>query len=672
MKLSFDRKSVQILKILVDSGTGVTVDELSDLTNFSKRTVYYLLKNINIELRTYGLNELQSIRGFGIVIPTDIRAQVSFCISEKEKEGSEYFSLEERTSLIITTLYMKGKMTLEGLASICKESKRNMQNDIPLIDERIKKFGVRIIADQKGIILDGSESQKRFLVLYVINTILRMIDDGEIESRFVPENKALYDRLNSFCEEYDLTFKDDLTRRLAILLSIVKNRRTEFQSNFNEIEKSWLYQHVQDSFPELEENDQKYLTLVLMTHRLQDIKEHSAFADQESDKLSEAVTKIIEHFETKAGIRFEDKAGLFDSVFQHMYYSMRCWRLGVIDINPLRDQIETEYAGIFTVVDAVVADDKCSIPYFVTEDEEAYLTLLLGSQIERAKKEKINVLVVCQSGIATGQMLKSELESINNLIRIVKVSSRQSYKKYEEEADLIVSTVPLKTAKDVVFVHPILTTYDKNKFQRCIGKYIGRGTSKRNLDDIMAVLQPYLKDGMQEEARNAIKPYLSEKTDFIERASKQSARLIDLLGAENINFVDNFSDWKGLIYECGKSLISEGKIESSYLTACIENIVQNGAYSYFQNKMYLLHASPNSGVNRLSVSISILREEQIFPSDIPVKYLVILAPQDYSSHIDALGDIVKLFSNKDFVSYLSNATDNKEIYKKIAETLQGE
>ncbi|MEE8810514.1 PTS sugar transporter subunit IIA, partial [Lactimicrobium sp.] len=91
-----------------------------------------------------------------------------------------------------------------------------------------------------------------------------------------------------------------------------------------------------------------------------------------------------------------------------------------------------------------------------------------------------------------------------------------------------------------------------------------------------------------------------------------------------------------------------------------------------QNKMYLLHASPNSGVNRLSVSISILREEQIFPSDIPVKYLVILAPQDYSSHIDALGDIVKLFSNKDFVSYLSNATDNKEIYKKIAETLQGE
>ncbi len=184
---------------------------------------------------------------------------------------------------------------------------------------------------------------------------------------------------------------------------------------------------------------------------------------------------------------------------------------------------------------------------------------------------------------------------------------------------------------------------------------------------IMEAIRPYLQKSKEEEVERAINKVLNPYSKW--NKEKIEITLADVIDENEVRIFSGEMDWKQTVYSVGKSLMETNHIEKSYLDSCVDNIIKNGAYSVYPNDMFLVHSSPQEGNKKLGVSIGIIRNKVIFPDTVPIRFVVVLAPIDYKSHIRILNDLVALFGDKDFTELLYGSENNLEAYKLLKNRL---
>lgn len=134
-------------------------------------------------------------------------------------------------------------------------------------------------------------------------------------------------------------------------------------------------------------------------------------------------------------------------------------------------------------------------------------------------------------------------------------------------------------------------------------------------------------------------------------------KVTSLIGAKEIQVVDNVANWKEAVQLASKPLLDEHTITQRYVDNMIQSVEENGPYMVIADYFALMHAKPGDGVNCLGMSL--LTTNQAFDlKGKPVKIVLVLAATDSKSHLAGLQKIMSVFMDNS--SYQTILNGSKE------------
>ncbi len=122
------------------------------------------------------------------------------------------------------------------------------------------------------------------------------------------------------------------------------------------------------------------------------------------------------------------------------------------------------------------------------------------------------------------------------------------------------------------------------------------------------------------------------------------------------------ADWEELVEEVGAIMVAAGDTKQTYTVAMKEVIREMGPYCVIAPGVALLHARPESGVNRLCIALAKLEVGIDFGSvNDPVFLAFGLGAVDGESHITLLAQVADLLQDKGRLERLMKAKDESDI-----------
>ncbi len=232
------------------------------------------------------------------------------------------------------------------------------------------------------------------------------------------------------------------------------------------------------------------------------------------------------------------------------------------------------------------------------------MVLHICAAIERRKnlKSLARIILVCgdRSGrnLLLGERLKQQFRfDIVHILSPHKLSERLM-----EEADLIISTVPLPHIdKDYVIISHMLSDSDylkihsKLRFLDCETKprrILREFSTEELMDKYRTVVSKYLPIA----ATDSLMADLKKATDHFFRQNNHTGRnLCEYLTEDLIRVDVHCKDYREAIRACGNILLQTGAIENDYIDAMIECAEANGPYFVLSKGFAIPHASTGPG-----------------------------------------------------------------------------
>jgi PTS system ascorbate-specific IIA component len=135
-----------------------------------------------------------------------------------------------------------------------------------------------------------------------------------------------------------------------------------------------------------------------------------------------------------------------------------------------------------------------------------------------------------------------------------------------------------------------------------------------------------------------------------------------LLKLENVQILNDASDWKDAIRRSTSLLEEHGDVEPRYKEEIISNVERLGPYILIAEDIALPHARPEQGVIRPQIGVTLFRNAVRFSNGAMVRLFVTLAAKDSDSHIDALTEISELLGEEANVAKIIAAPDVETLY----------
>ncbi|MEH2921652.1 PTS sugar transporter subunit IIA [Samsonia erythrinae] len=141
-----------------------------------------------------------------------------------------------------------------------------------------------------------------------------------------------------------------------------------------------------------------------------------------------------------------------------------------------------------------------------------------------------------------------------------------------------------------------------------------------------------------------------------------------LLTPDVVQILPACNDWRHAIALSCKPLLDNGTIEPTYIEAIYRSHEAIGPYYVVGPGIAMPHARPEDGVNKLGLSLTLLREGVVFQSEDndPVRLLIVLAATDSNSHIEIISQLAQLFDTPDDVAALLRATEIEQVLSVIS------
>ena len=133
--------------------------------------------------------------------------------------------------------------------------------------------------------------------------------------------------------------------------------------------------------------------------------------------------------------------------------------------NPLLEEIKENYTQVFNAVKGNITIIEEMANAEMSEDEIGYITIHFASFIEKQKHTgelRPNVLIVCNSGIGTSNLLSARLASMYE-VNIIATVAFHEYEQViaENNIDYIISTIDLAhDSLRVIKVNPLIGNKD--------------------------------------------------------------------------------------------------------------------------------------------------------------------------------------------------------------------
>ena len=666
----------EILRRILQSTTALRVEVLAKDLGISERTIRYDLNRIDDYLKEQALPPLCRKPREGIFLDLTPAQEARFQSGAYKEEPYRYvLSQKERIAAIAYALLSHNDyIPVQQLADNLHVSKATIYADIQAFKELLDPTGRYIKAAKgKGVLLTGDESALRNLVLHsllVNSDELNFSDVSYLEMfRLIPLErlqgfvKEAETQLNKFFSDYALR---NMVLHLAIAMKRIQLGKTvemvhEELSNLIKAPEFSVAAGIAARLEEacsvhIPESEIAYITIHLLGSSF------STETQAQDIYLQMVVSTLIARMRQECGIPFDRDEQLYENLGEHMGPAIYRLRHGININNPLIDEIKEDYPHIFGCIRRAVSQLEKEWSIQLSDAECGYLAIhFLASRerMQRHRKRKARVMLVCDAGIGTSQLILLRLHSIFDFETVGTMPAHAAPEQLQKEGlDLVVTTIPLSNCPvHCIQVTPFLTEKNISDLSIFFSQY------NRSAD--IAPAEDLLDRVLREVDRFCVIEQPVELRGALERilGSRRTVRpsLQELLSPRRILLHAAARDWREAVRLGGELLLRDGCITEHYIQAMQENIEKLGSYMILFPYIAMPHARPDEGALCSAFSIVVLQSPIPFGSDTQARIIITLSAVDYETHTQALKDLMYLLENTSFYEGLIRAASASEV-----------
>lgn len=668
----------EIFRLVCQSSREFTVRELAQQFSVSTRTIYSDIKKLNELLEASGYSEINGDKGklfykspLVIKFESLIHSTSAFVLSNPGI----------RRLRIIETILMSGdQFTIEELLKKLDISRNTLIGDLKEIKEMLSFHSIVIeAAPFKGYRISGKERNIR-------NLLILSISEDPLFFEHKADKKDL--QILDSCEK----FLDDIARRINVELSDLWFNRVliafyvtcarisigkAFPEGPREVltreEKAFVERHR-----EIEKIFGREVSLDDCFYLATKLAEASVVRSEEllSEKwlpfnlvTNQFIDAVAKEYPFEA---FRTDSKLYEGLLNHLRPAYKRALAAEWAENPLINYVLENFSELNKAVEkgVKVLEEKLKVHF--NDHEISYFTLFFASVIERNEKQICrtpNVIIVCNAGISTSEILKSRLQAIFHVNVWGTFSVRNAALWLADHApDLIISTVPFewKDAK-VLKVTPYLSDYDIKEIQNQLSFL----TARIHLGEVMDIIVKYaeIEDRKLIPLKNELSAYLGITENSETKKGIYQPMLKEILTEDLIKAKFEADSRDEAVKASGRLLVDKGLAEECYIQAMLKNVEVNGTYIVISPGIAMPHARPEEGALDIGLSIVTLKNPVVFghPKNDPVKIVVGLCAIDHQSHLKALTELADILMDRNKVEKITNADSAEEILQIIKE-----
>lgn len=506
-----------ILSILLSTPTGVKVNELIELLNVSRRTVYRELSSLE-ETLTHSNVSLVNQRSFGYLLEGSSEDIQSIQYLVETEQVSEMTIQERQRAVSLRLLLSYEELTMEQLADDLIVSVSTVQSDLDEVEDELERHGIYIKRMKfRGLKVIATERKRREIAGRLIYgsvldydffkylTILEEDNEAVFNDQFLSliDSKSLYYAQQAIHHDSNHQFvkvTDNQLQLVLIILALSIDRirqghlLDEAISAKNLSKDMVLLAHEISAYVsteiELPINMDERHFIAMQLEGLNYKTSQSIFFESFDSQLAYQVKELIRKVSETTGNDYRYDDSLFYDLVAHIQATLK--RPVLMDYKldtPVLKRISEEYSNLSLAIN--MAWEEIFQNNDLTNDEKAYIVIHFATSLERypITQRKINTIVISSSGVGTGKILESRLKRYLpeiNTVTVVQLSklNQVDFANYQ----LILSTIYLSgMTRHYRVISPLLSDEEIEAIRRDIQQISDvEDTSKSQL-----ISQPY-------------------------------------------------------------------------------------------------------------------------------------------------------------------------------------
>lgn len=692
-----NKRSLAIVRSLCE-GDELTLESLSEAHGVSTRTIRKDLDAIDEALRSRGLSGIMLERG-GRVVCVDSPLPL---LESDDAEAPGSFHLEPEARVLLAGALVAAAdspITLGDIAERLMVSRGTVINDLDEIRRVLANHHLESVSQSgRGLHATGREYDRRRIALHAYRVAtpaerrfiekslgLMHPDADAVEKIFLEQQYAHDQVLTDVCEADTLAFARISLQRMSQghVIGDDEGPRPPATSHYLPLASDLVdlfaqYLHVEPADAEKQ----------ALCYRLR----HQQYAHRGGEKVDAAriqllTRKFITQLSLELGIDLTDDFTFFESLSAHL--------------GSVLQPVPVDYPGTDAVAEVMADNPAIAAAARACEDvireqagreltdvEIGFIVLHICAAIERKKSRMapLRVVVACNSGVGTSQLLTVRLQARFNITVARTCTVREAASVDANDADLIVSTVPLKDSPiPSVMVSPLLTDAEAMRVgEKLVELRARRGVTApaANSDgpsaqELISRIGATVYDLAPDQAPLLMRSINHLVTEYFRefaadgRDAPTALAAFELLPPSHIRLDVHCDDWRQAVRESADVLLKGGYIEDRYVDAVIRNIEENGPYVVLTPGFAMPHEGIDAGPLMCGLSMIRLAEPVEFgePDLDPVEFVCCLSAVDHSSHLRAFFNLVNLMRREEVRAELRAAATPEE-FSAIIERLE--
>ena len=498
-KLQLNSLEIEIIQFLFEHREDyMSSQKIADACHASSKTIRKYIDILNDHLKDYdAMIEMKKGSGFKLKITNKKFYTFLEQIREQEyimDDSTQIVDASDRERFIVNILLLENRqVTIDELADELFVSHSTISSVIKQIKQKIEPYDLNLSYDFDGnIVISGEELNKRRFILsyffasrqeehYLGKNLFEFQDNGfSVETIFII--------VLELCREFDIQLSDFVLQNLVLHIALaIKRNEKGFTINQLEITQQIDYtkelfvaEKIVDSIEQLidikfSDDEANYIALHLKSKSSnQEIIKRRETIDHQS--LHVQIVKALLEIKKRNAFEFSLTQQLVKGIETHFEPLLTRLSLDIELKNPLLDEIKEKYSEVFLLTKEAFSKLPILARYQVDDHEIAYISLHVLAAIERYKQyQKVNVIVICATGLGSAQMLKSRLENTfsTNMNIVDVISYYQINDEMLQNIDLIITTLDISTSfysVPVVKVSVFLNKSDIEKLTQSINR----------------------------------------------------------------------------------------------------------------------------------------------------------------------------------------------------------
>lgn len=526
-KLSSD---VQRVIAYIYSKDVVHYSELMKLLNVSRKKVPDYLDLVEQALRGTDVKLIRK-RNVGIYFEGDFDK-----FKQRFQDESQLLNLDAigRENLILLRLLISShEFTMAQLCERFFISGSTLDRDILLIKNRLVTANLKLMSNNHGLYIQGSERDKRNIASTIIAKYWReSVKENSRVVKFPDSLNDLIDKdsllkvqavLHELQHQTGLTFTEYQYQSLLIHICIstlrIKSDRflqdSDYSVNKFCKETTILVQLLEDKLNICIPNtEREYLNIHILAAKknrieVTDFNQHT----QLNSKL-----KTISDFLTYELVDVDDQ--LINDLSIHLEPALHRFQVGLQAFNPYTREIIKLYPQAFEMAFELAQKINQRFMVRMDKNEIAYLALHFEAYLERKQpsspvQNTVSIVVVCSTGMGTARLLTQRIKRyFKKLVSIKRVISVSELFRTKISEDLVVSTLPLEIPnKQVIVIEPFFSQDERDLLKK----------------QIMEIQQ------RKQSGTNAFVKLLNSKLIFANQKLSQRSEVIKFIGSHLIS-----------------------------------------------------------------------------------------------------------------------------------------